>query len=92
MTKPMVFTRGMFLGQIVIACGLIAAVLWIALINGHLHNQQKVDAELLKRNTHTITLVCKLATGLSLNQPNLDPHFLRILNDIVGELPQRCFP
>ncbi len=92
MMKRLVITRGAMIGIFVCGLGLIAAVIWIALLNGQLHDQQNRDNDLLHKNQHTLTLVCKLTTGMALNQPDLDPRFLRILDDIIGDLPPRCFP
>ncbi len=92
MMKRLVITRGAMIGIFVCGLGLIAAVIWIALLNGQLHDQQRKDQSLLRNNQHTLTLVCKLTTGLALNQPNLDPQFLHILDDIINDLPPRCFP
>ncbi len=90
--KRIVITRGALIGILVCAAGLIVAVIWVAVLNGRLHDQQRKDQSLLQNNQHTLTLVCKLTTGLALNQPDLDPRFLRILDDIIGDLPARCFP
>lgn len=57
-----------------------------------LANQQHRDSELAKQNLHLSTLVCRLSAGLALNEPNLDQRFVRILDQIVTELPTRCLP
>ncbi len=85
MRKKLLITRGALVGLLVCAAGLLAAVVWIWILSGRLSDQ--VD-----ENKHTLTLVCKLTTGLALNQPNLDPQFLRVLNQVIGELPSKCFP
>lgn len=99
MTKPMIFTRGMFVGMVIIALALLVALIGLWTLNKHLNDQQdraddlsRQNAALIARDNKTLTEVCRLATGLSLTQPNLDPQFLRTLNEIIGELPRRCFP
>lgn len=89
----------MFVGIVVVGLGMIAALIGLWQLNTQLHDQQsrtrhlvRQNAALIDRDTRTLTVVCKIATGLALNQPNLDPHFLRILNEVIGELPTRCFP
>jgi hypothetical protein len=48
----------------------------------------KRDAKITKDNQKLQILNCKLITGLVLNQPNLDPHLLNLLVQLLSELPK----
>jgi len=84
-------TRGALIGFVISWVALIVAIGWLFDLTFALHDQQRQTHDLAKANAHTVNLVCKLATGLALNTPKLDARFLHILNDILEELPERCF-
>jgi len=46
------------------------------------------DSKLAKENQRNQVTICKLVTGLVLNQPNLDQRLLTVLTQLLDENPQ----